>query len=85
MTEAVAGDPFARGAPFGRFLLVESLGTGTLFEAHRAKSFGVLGFEKDVAVKLLRYELEREPDTRARLVDAAREPSSLVAPTSPRR
>jgi hypothetical protein len=75
--QPAAGDPFARGAPFGRFLLVESIGTGSLFEAHRAKSFGVLGFEKDVALKLLRVEVERDADARARLVDAARRSTAL--------
>ncbi len=36
---------------FGRYLLTERLGTGSLTEAYRAKSFGVEGFEKAIVVK----------------------------------
>jgi serine/threonine protein kinase len=42
----------------GRYELFESLGRGSAFEAFRAKSFGVEGFEKTLVVKQLLHSLE---------------------------
>ncbi len=37
--------------PYGRYRLLESLGSGTITEAFKAKSFGVEGFEKTLVIK----------------------------------
>ncbi|HTJ85014.1 MAG TPA: AAA family ATPase, partial [Polyangiaceae bacterium] len=69
---SASAEVLARGAPFGRFLLVETCGRGARFDVHRAKAFGVLGFEKDLAIKIVRPEVAADADARARLVEAAK-------------
>src|SRR5437762_11590441 len=46
----------------GRYELLEFIGRGSAMEAHRAKSFGVEGFEKTLVVKKLLPELVAEAD-----------------------
>ncbi|HVU00613.1 MAG TPA: AAA family ATPase [Polyangiaceae bacterium] len=46
----------------GRYELLERLGRGSAMEAHRAKSFGVEGFEKTLVVKTLLPELAASPE-----------------------
>lgn len=48
------GGPFAlaAGRVVGRYTVLEPLGAGARFEVYRARLAGVLGFEKDVALKL---------------------------------
>lgn len=67
-----SAEVLSRGAPFGRFLLVETRGGGATFEVHRAKAFGVLGFEKDLAVKILRSEVEHDEAARDAIVARAK-------------
>lgn len=38
---------------FGRYLLLEKIGTGGMAEIFRAKTFGAAGFEKEFAIKLI--------------------------------
>ncbi len=46
----------------GRYELLEFIGQGSAMEAHRAKSFGVEGFEKTLVVKRLLPEFAADPD-----------------------
>jgi hypothetical protein len=46
----------------GRYELLEFIGRGSAMEAHRAKSFGVEGFEKTLVVKRLLPDLAADPD-----------------------
>ncbi len=41
------------GAKFGRYVLLDKIGTGGMAEIYRAKTFGAAGFEKEFAVKLI--------------------------------
>src|SRR5262249_17319980 len=45
------------GRTVGRYELLEFIGRGSAMEAHRAKSFGVEGFEKTLVVKRMVPEL----------------------------
>ena len=38
---------------FGRYVLLEKIGTGGMAEIYRAKTFGAAGFEKEFAIKLI--------------------------------
>ncbi len=46
---------------YGRYRLLEHIGTGSAAEAWKAKSFGVEGFEKTLVIKRVLPELTREP------------------------
>ena len=37
---------------FGRYVLLDKIGTGGMAEIYRAKTFGAAGFEKEFAIKL---------------------------------
>ena len=49
-------------ASFGRYRLLERLGTGGMAEVFKAKSFGVEGFEKVVVIKRILPELARSKE-----------------------
>lgn len=57
---------------FGRYKLLSRLGEGSMGEVFRAKSYGVAGFAKVVAIKCLRTELVVRPEVAAAFVDEAR-------------
>jgi eukaryotic-like serine/threonine-protein kinase len=61
----------------GRYRLVELLGQGGMATIYRARDAQL---ERDVAVKLLRPELGRDPDFLARFRDEARSAASLSHP-----
>ncbi len=48
--------------PFGRHLLLERINVGGMAEVFRAKSFGVEGFERIVAVKRILPQMAEDPD-----------------------
>ena len=50
---------------FGRYKLLSRLGEGSMGEVFRAKSYGVAGFAKVVAIKCLRTELVVRPEVAA--------------------
>src|SRR5262249_43988398 len=51
-----------QGRSVGRYELLELIGRGSATEAHRAKSFGVEGFEKTLVVKRVLPELAANQD-----------------------
>src|SRR5205823_13092991 len=51
-----------QGRTVGRYELLEFIGRGSATEAHRAKSFGVEGFEKTLIVKRVLPELATNQD-----------------------
>jgi serine/threonine protein kinase len=46
-------DHIGEGTKFGRYALLEKIGTGGMAEIYRAKTFGAAGFEKEFAIKLI--------------------------------
>ncbi|RYE93661.1 MAG: serine/threonine protein kinase [Myxococcales bacterium] len=67
----VSTAPFEEQA-FGRYRLLERLGEGGMAEVFRAKSFGVEGFEKIVAIKRILPRLARYRDFVAMFVREAK-------------
>jgi eukaryotic-like serine/threonine-protein kinase len=57
---------------FGPFELTERLGAGGMAEVFKATAFGASGFEKTVALKLLREEYVGEPSWERMFLDEAR-------------
>jgi tRNA A-37 threonylcarbamoyl transferase component Bud32 len=57
---------------FGRYTLVERVGAGGMATVYRALLGGEGGFEKEVAVKVVREELASEPQFRTLFLDEAR-------------
>jgi serine/threonine protein kinase len=47
------GDTSGNWTKFGRYALLEKIGSGGMAEIHRAKTFGAAGFEKEYAIKLI--------------------------------
>jgi serine/threonine protein kinase len=47
------GDTSGNWTKFGRYALLEQIGSGGMAEIHRAKTFGAAGFEKEYAIKLI--------------------------------
>src|SRR3954465_12683237 len=50
-------NPADRGTPFGRFRLLDRVGTGDIAEVFRALVVGVQGFERRVAIKVMRGDV----------------------------
>jgi eukaryotic-like serine/threonine-protein kinase len=46
-------DHIGEGTKFGRYALLDKIGTGGMAEIYRAKTFGAAGFEKEFAIKLI--------------------------------
>ncbi|MFB6372312.1 MAG: protein kinase, partial [Bradymonadaceae bacterium] len=47
------GDQSRKWTKFGRYALLEKIGSGGMAEIYRAKTFGAAGFEKEYAIKLI--------------------------------
>lgn len=47
------GDASSEWTKFGRYALLEKIGSGGMAEIYRAKTFGAAGFEKEYAIKLI--------------------------------
>ena len=52
-TGNTVGDTSGKWTKFGRYALLEKIGSGGMAEIHRAKTFGAAGFEKEYAIKLI--------------------------------
>ncbi|MFO0725021.1 MAG: protein kinase [Myxococcota bacterium] len=63
--------------PFGRHLLLERIAVGGMAEVFRAKSFGVEGFERFVAVKRILASMAEDQDFIRMFIDEARIASHL--------
>jgi hypothetical protein len=70
-----AGGP---SASFGRYLLVDLLGSGGMGDVYLAVAFGAEGFRRNFVIKRLRPELARDPVLVTHFIDEARLSSSLV-------
>src|SRR5262245_35970423 len=64
----------------GRYHLVEPIGGGPTGEVHRARVYGVAGFERQFAVKRFHPEIVANPNIAARLSVAARAYGGLEHP-----
>jgi serine/threonine protein kinase len=64
--------------PFGRHLLLERIAVGGMAEVFRAKSFGIEGFERILAVKRILPTLAEDSDFVRMFVDEARIASVLT-------
>jgi serine/threonine protein kinase len=65
-------------APFGRHLLLERINVGGMAEVFKAKSFGVEGFERIVAVKRILPTMAEDQEFITMFVDEARIASHLT-------
>jgi serine/threonine-protein kinase len=63
---------------FGPFELIERLGLGGMAEVFKATAFGASGFEKTVALKLLREEYVGEPTWERMFLEEARTQARLT-------
>ena len=72
--DSSAGGPLGPVLPatFGRYTLLERVGGGGMATVYRASLAGAGGFEKDVAVKVIRQELSEESQFTAMFLDEAR-------------
>ncbi len=57
---------------FGKYLLLEKISSGGMAEVYRAKSFGVAGFEKSLAVKRILPHISEDPEFVAMFIDEAK-------------
>ncbi|MCE9574514.1 MAG: serine/threonine protein kinase, partial [Deltaproteobacteria bacterium] len=64
----------------GRYHLVDAIGAGPMGEVHRARVYGVAGFERQFAVKRFHPEVVANPNIAARLSGAARAYGGLEHP-----
>jgi serine/threonine protein kinase len=64
----------------GPYELVRQLAAGGMAEVHLAKSTGIAGFEKQVAIKLIHASLSEQPDAVDMLVDEAKLAVKLAHP-----
>jgi serine/threonine-protein kinase len=64
----------------GRYHLVDAIGVGPMGEVHRARVYGVAGFERQFAVKRFHPEVVANPNIAARLSGAARAYGGLEHP-----
>jgi len=61
-----------RAIPFGKYLLLERLHVGSATEVFLAKTFGVEGFQKFVALKRMRAHLVHDAAATQRFIDEAK-------------
>jgi serine/threonine protein kinase len=52
--------PSAVGVPFGRFRLLDKVGSGDVADVYRAVAVGVQGFERRIAIKVMQPEVREE-------------------------
>jgi hypothetical protein len=57
---------------FGRYILIDRLSTGGMAEVYLAKSSGVQGFEKVVAIKRILPTVSEDPDFETMFIDEAK-------------
>ncbi|HCU25839.1 MAG TPA: serine/threonine protein kinase, partial [Deltaproteobacteria bacterium] len=58
--------------PFGKYFLIEKLATGGMAEIYKAKTFGVDGFEKILAIKRILPHCAVDKEFIGMLVDEAK-------------
>lgn len=58
--------------PFGKYFLLDKLGTGGMAEIYKAKTFGSDGFEKTVVIKKILPHWANDPEFVRMLVDEAK-------------
>jgi serine/threonine protein kinase len=58
--------------PFGKYLLLERIGTGGMAEIFRAKTFGAAGFEKEYAIKRILPNLSADQEFVGMFVNEAK-------------
>ena len=71
-----------RAIPFGKYLLLERLHVGTAAEVFLAKTFGVEGFQKFVALKRIRSHLAHDVAHISGLTTELRLALTRVRPTT---
>ncbi len=69
---AVAGKPDIRVIPFGKYLLLDRLAVGGMAEVYTAKSFGIEGFEKIIAIKRILPTMAEDEDFIQMFIDEAK-------------
>jgi serine/threonine protein kinase/tetratricopeptide (TPR) repeat protein/energy-coupling factor transporter ATP-binding protein EcfA2 len=68
------------GVKYGRYLLLEPVGTGGMAQVFRAKSIGIEGFEKTVVIKRILPNLAREQEFVEMFISEAKLAVSLTHP-----
>ena len=58
--------------PFGKYLLLERISVGGMAEVFQAKSFGVEGFEKIIAIKRILPSMSEDADFIQMFIDEAK-------------
>ncbi|MGF1469664.1 MAG: serine/threonine protein kinase [Sandaracinaceae bacterium] len=58
--------------PFGKYLLLERIAVGGMAEVYTAKSFGIEGFEKTIAIKRILPAMAEDEDFIAMFIDEAK-------------
>ncbi|MFO0550208.1 MAG: AAA family ATPase [Polyangiaceae bacterium] len=76
MTES-RGAALEPGAHVGRYVVLERIGRGRVFECFRARAFGVEGFEKDVALKIPLPDLAADAERLRALLAAIKVSTTL--------
>jgi serine/threonine protein kinase len=61
-----------RVIPFGKYLLVDRIAVGGMAEVYTAKSFGVEGFEKILAIKRILPTMAEDEDFIQMFIDEAK-------------
>ena len=69
---AAAGKAPERVIPFGKYLLLERISVGGMAEVYKAKSFGVEGFEKIIAIKRILPTMAEDQDFITMFIDEAK-------------
>ena len=69
---AAPGKPDVRVIPFGKYLLLDRLAVGGMAEVYTAKSFGIEGFEKIIAIKRILPTMAEDEDFIAMFIDEAK-------------
>jgi serine/threonine protein kinase len=69
---APGGKPDIRVIPFGKYLLLDRLAVGGMAEVYTAKSFGIEGFEKIIAIKRILPTMAEDEDFIQMFIDEAK-------------
>ncbi len=78
--EGVDGEPGPLTQTFGRYLLTGRLGAGGMAELYAARQRGLGGFDREVALKLIRPELYEVANAASMFLDEARIISEISHP-----